>query len=319
MTTSGVHARARRAAAGIGAVALGLSGALLAGAPAWAADAPAGTFTVPNAAVVEDDEPGYWSATLTPSSEFSVAEGDVIEIQAEDANFFAEGPAAAEWGGTFADREWGAYLLFLGPTTGFARFTATVTEGDDASTILVTLPADAAQPSDAPIAQLTLSAKGADSSSGISLGAPLTWSGAGASTGDDESTTPDTSAPSVGAAPGSTLSPGGSLVVDAGGFTPGESVEVWLHSDPVKLGTLVAGGTGRISGSFTIPGSVPVGNHTVVATGLTSGASVSIAIRLQLPNTGVDVTPLLLVAGVLGLGGLALVVTARRRGVVTPA
>lgn len=45
------------------------------------------------------------------------------------------------------------------------------------------------------------------------------------------------------------------------GFTPG-TAEVWVHSTPVKLATVVVGANGEASGSFTIPSTVPNGKHS---------------------------------------------------------
>jgi hypothetical protein len=95
--------------------------------------------------------------------------------------------------------------------------------------------------------------------------------------------------------------PGDSITVSGTGFEPGESVAIELHSDPVLLGTLVANGSGAISGTFTIPAGVPAGNHSLVLTGSVTGVSSGgITIGGELAFTGANPVPL-------GLGAVALV------------
>lgn len=63
---------------------------------------------------------------------------------------------------------------------------------------------------------------------------------------------------------------GAPLELSASGFDPGEDVEVWLHSDPIKLGILRADASGNASGTFVVPDNVPAGSHTVKFIGMTS-------------------------------------------------
>jgi len=94
---------------------------------------------------------------------------------------------------------------------------------------------------------------------------------------------------------------GTSITVTGTGFEPGESVAIELHSDPVLLGTVVANGSGAISGTFTIPASVPAGSHSLVLTGSVTGVSSGgITIGGPLAFTGTNPVPL-------GLGAVALV------------
>lgn len=57
---------------------------------------------------------------------------------------------------------------------------------------------------------------------------------------------------------------GAQLEVTGTGFTPGELVEVWLHSTPVRLGELTADGAGNVRGTFTLPAKLEPGVHHIV-------------------------------------------------------
>lgn len=61
------------------------------------------------------------------------------------------------------------------------------------------------------------------------------------------------------------------VMVNEEGFLPGEDVDVVLHSDPIKLGTLTADKVGMVTGTFNIPTGAVLGDHEVHLTGLTSG------------------------------------------------
>jgi hypothetical protein len=94
---------------------------------------------------------------------------------------------------------------------------------------------------------------------------------------------------------------GTTITVTGTGFEPGESVAIELHSTPVLLGSVIANGSGAISGTFTIPASVPAGSHSLVLTGSVTGVSSgAIAIDATLAFTGTNPVPL-------GLGAIALV------------
>jgi hypothetical protein len=83
----------------------------------------------------------------------------------------------------------------------------------------------------------------------------------------------------------SVVPPGGSLTVNGQGFQPGEGITLQLFSTPVTLGTTTADPTGAFSTSVTIPASTPVGNHTIVATGNTSGTTASTGIVVGTAST----------------------------------
>ncbi|MFF1635133.1 lamin tail domain-containing protein [Leifsonia sp. NPDC058248] len=128
-----------------------------------------------------------------------------------------------------------------------------------------------------------------------------------------------------------TITAGSALHLTASGFTAGETVEVWLHSAPVKLATAVASGAGTVNLTVTIPASTTPGAHTLVVNGVTSGITGSAALTVTaaavdpgaaapvvndaagLAATGSSVTVPLTVALLLALLGVALLGFRMRR------
>jgi len=75
---------------------------------------------------------------------------------------------------------------------------------------------------------------------------------------------------------------GDKLVVSSSGFAPGADVTVWLYSTPTKLGVLIAGTDGKVSGTFELPSGLDVGNHRIVISGVNpNGAKVLVGIGLS--------------------------------------
>lgn len=72
---------------------------------------------------------------------------------------------------------------------------------------------------------------------------------------------------------GTTHAPGGTLTVEVTNLLPGSTAEVYVHSDPVHLGTLTADSTGTARGSFTLPADLAAGDHTVRVTGTDSSGN----------------------------------------------
>lgn len=64
--------------------------------------------------------------------------------------------------------------------------------------------------------------------------------------------------------------PGGVIEIIGEGFAPNSSVEVWLNSDPVFLGTTTADEFGKFAAKFTIPQGVVEGEHTLTFAGISS-------------------------------------------------
>jgi hypothetical protein len=121
-----------------------------------------------------------------------------------------------------------------------------------------------------------------------------------------------------------TAAPGTQITKILKGFKPGEKVTVVLHSTPTVLGTFTADANGVVTATFTVPAGTPVGSHTLVFEGNQGSyfqeaftvTAVTTASSSGLAYTGADVAvPLALGAGLLALGGGALVVSRRRTGV----
>ncbi|MFP3466543.1 lamin tail domain-containing protein [Leifsonia sp. SIMBA_070] len=125
------------------------------------------------------------------------------------------------------------------------------------------------------------------------------------------------------------VSAGGAVTVTASGFSAGEKVEIWLHSDPVLLAVVTAGPTGGVTATVRIPSGTPAGAHTLVLLGQTSGATATVGLTVAatasaaatnggpagLAATGSDVTVPLGAALLLAAAGGALLLArgVRRR------
>jgi hypothetical protein len=60
---------------------------------------------------------------------------------------------------------------------------------------------------------------------------------------------------------------GGDIIkIRVGGFKPGTLVEVWLFSTPTKLGSVVVGEDGTVTGAYKLPFGIKSGSHRVVVT-----------------------------------------------------
>ena len=110
-----------------------------------------------------------------------------------------------------------------------------------------------------------------------------------------------------------TAEPGGEVQIDGSGFAPGGTVQLWLHSDPVLLGEVVADGQGRFSVVLTLPEGI-AGEHAIYAVGESaSGQPIEAIARLaideefippeELPLTGGGLSPLILLAFLMMIGG----------------
>jgi hypothetical protein len=116
-----------------------------------------------------------------------------------------------------------------------------------------------------------------------------------------------------------TVSRGSQVTVTARGFAPEETVEIWLHSTPVKLVTATADETGAVRRTVTIPSSTDVGAHKIEARGSSSGSAyAALTVGDGLAVTGFDSTSTATAgigaAALLLVGALILtVVTVRRR------
>ncbi len=109
---------------------------------------------------------------------------------------------------------------------------------------------------------------------------------------------------------------GASFAVSGSGFEPGETVEVWLHSDPVLLTTLTASVAGTIDASLLLSSGTPAGAHQLVFTGAETGTTANdiTIVEIVLAESGFNAEALTWLAILLIFAGasLRLVVTVRR-------
>jgi LPXTG-motif cell wall-anchored protein len=114
---------------------------------------------------------------------------------------------------------------------------------------------------------------------------------------------------------------GQTITITVDGLTPGTQYEADLHSLPVLLGTSVAGPTGVLSLTVTIPTSTALGAHTITISPAgapgTILASLALTVSGTLAETGVDPGTGLAAGAVLLLLGLAALVVRRRRRVTS--
>lgn len=118
------------------------------------------------------------------------------------------------------------------------------------------------------------------------------------------------------ALPSASVTVGGSLALNASGFTPDEELEIWMHSTPVKLGVAKADATGKLIRTATLPVEIPPGAHHLEVRGAMSGSVFApVAVNDDIAFTGFDaavVTGALTTVFVLVLGGVAVVLLGRR-------
>jgi hypothetical protein len=131
----------------------------------------------------------------------------------------------------------------------------------------------------------------------------------------------------------STVDPCGVISITAAAYQPNEQVTLTLDNTSTVLGTATTDANGNLSTTVKIPTGTSDGPHTVVATG-TSGDSSTTAIDVEgscpavltasstsstppasgLAFTGADIALMVTVAAAaLGVGGLLLLATRRRR------
>lgn len=133
-----------------------------------------------------------------------------------------------------------------------------------------------------------------------------------------------------------TVPPGGSVTGSDRGNDPGEQVDGYVHSARVFVGSTVANSNGVATLTFTVPKSLPAGEHTLELVGETSGHVGTASFRVTssgstgasggstssgsgLPFTGgSDVWQMTVIGGGLVLlGGAALFAARRRRAGLT--
>ena len=84
-----------------------------------------------------------------------------------------------------------------------------------------------------------------------------------------------------------TVVQGGKVTVNTQGWQPGSTVQVWLRSDPLLVGSGIADAAGNATVEITVPADFPVGAHTVVMTGTSLGGVASeVAAGLTVTSLG---------------------------------
>lgn len=72
------------------------------------------------------------------------------------------------------------------------------------------------------------------------------------------------------------------VIASAEGMEPGGTTEVWLYSEPVRLGDAVTDSSGAFVVSAELPADIPTGDHRLVVSGSTPGGDdVAIAFAVE--------------------------------------
>jgi hypothetical protein len=112
---------------------------------------------------------------------------------------------------------------------------------------------------------------------------------------------------------------GGYVLVSGDGFKPGSTVDLWIFSTPVRLGSLTVASDGTFTGMLSLPASLKIGSHTVQVNGVTTAgatASTSVGVRMGTAPSSLAIT-----GGTAGwalaaqmiCAGMALVIVGTRR------
>lgn len=77
---------------------------------------------------------------------------------------------------------------------------------------------------------------------------------------------------------------GGTITVTGTGFAKGDGISAEVRSDPVSLGTAIAGADGTVAFSWTVPVDFETGQHTVILTGSGISASATFVVVAPAPS-----------------------------------
>lgn len=114
------------------------------------------------------------------------------------------------------------------------------------------------------------------------------------------------------------LKPGDNVRIRLAGFRPGSTVEAWLFSTPVLMGTAKVGADGSVVGNFAIPRNSPEGAHRIAIVARTKDgkpATLTVGVMVGEWEKGAGVTVWLIVLPIVlaAAGALLLPATRRRR------
>jgi len=114
------------------------------------------------------------------------------------------------------------------------------------------------------------------------------------------------------------LKPGDNVRIRLAGFRPGSTVEAWLFSTPVLMGTAKVGADGSVVGNFAIPRNSPEGAHRIAIVARTKdGKPATLTVGVMVgewdKSAGVAVWLIVLPIVLAAVGALLLPATRRRR------
>ena len=112
------------------------------------------------------------------------------------------------------------------------------------------------------------------------------------------------------------LNSGDTMRIRLSGFAPGSTVEAWLFSTPVLLGSVKVGPDGTVIGTFSVPKKAPSGAHRIVIVAKTTDgkpATLTVGINVGKWDSGPGVAVWLIVLPIVLAVVGALVVPATRR------
>ncbi len=74
--------------------------------------------------------------------------------------------------------------------------------------------------------------------------------------------------------------------ITGSGYAPNTSVDVWMNSTPIKLGSTMSDTNGLIRGIFDIPANFDIGNHTITMSGkLDNGTTAKVSVGIEVVDT----------------------------------
>ena len=112
------------------------------------------------------------------------------------------------------------------------------------------------------------------------------------------------------------LETGDQLLTEVSGFNPDSDVDVWIFSEPTKLGSAKVASTGKATSALTLPTSIKPGQHGVVVSGvnpLGEKAEFSVGIIIGSDGGVGTIGKILIAVPVLLAGFAALTIPARRK------
>lgn len=113
------------------------------------------------------------------------------------------------------------------------------------------------------------------------------------------------------------LRAGDNVRIKLAGFRPGATVEAWLFSTPMLMGTAKVGADGTVTGTFTIPKDVPKGSHRIaLVTRTNDGKPITLTVGVMVGEwkKGANVTVWLIILPiVLSVAGALILPATRRR------